>query len=862
MANVPPTNGLDSLKDSVANALGSALKGKTTVEPLPWQTSLVDSKFFKYITIKPERWDELYPYRILVIDTKKGNAIVGGSKGSKASVKKNTSNNSIVSFESLGSQWVFTLPISPQQLNITDQFAINTSATTRGIIEEHSGVRFKLINATGTMGVWPYRQSIVAPPGSPGILQSIFGGTIEAASNLLGQVNRVINVATSGHAASKPIKKRPETSGEGPTSTGYYQAMALQQFLEQYAEAKKDPKNAGWRLVFDIPKQNQSYVVTPMMFTWQQSATKPLEIMYQFQLKAWRRVDLKQSVPAVKPSIQTVKPGLLQRVLNTITEARKTMSAAVDLIGAVRSDVTAPLEVLRQTALFVKDLVGVAVAVADLPFQIQKDFASSIKESLNILSGSISTTSSNSSVRSSLSAIVDSSSKSEGLSLSAVSSGQLGNKASQAQSIDPANNVFSEPERNFELMNEVSLFSMNLNPAQQALVDEVIEEARTITVDDLKSFRAVIQDLALQLSNNFGAGDSFYSQIYNRPTPNTRIQPMTLDEYDILRTLYDTMQSYDLLTATTEIDDNQKQTNMEYVAGLADLAGIPFQLPSSKILVPVPFGLTIEGIATRYLGSPERWLEIATLNNLRAPYIDENGFKLPLLSNATGRQITVASTENLYVGQRVILASISQNMVARRILDIDRLSDVSFLITLDGEPNLDDFLLSDAAYLLAYLPGTVNSQQKIFIPSTIELPDDPNIVPPSSTSSDPLVGLSKVDWLLTDKGDVAVNSYGDFRLSAGITNLIQALKIKFGTVKGSMLTHTEFGFGAKAGIINADLNAQDLFDDINKMIIDDPRYQGLAFLEIEIDGPTMSINVGVNLAGQEGVLPLTFQVQA
>jgi hypothetical protein len=853
--------GLDSLTSAGMNTLNSALKGKTTVSPLPWETSAVNSKFFKYVTIKPERWDQLFPYRLLVIDTKKANAVVGGAAPAKVSVK-NGSNNSIVSFEAMGSQWIFTLPISPGQLNITDQFAINTTATSRGIIEEHSGVRFKLINAAGTMGVWPYRQSVVAPPGSPGILQSIFGGTLEAANTFIGQVNRVINTATSGHAASKPIKKRPETSTEGPTSTGYYHAMALQQFLEQYAEAKKDPENAGWRLVFDIPKQNQSFVCTPMQYTWQQNANKPMEIMYQFQLKAWRRVDLKQTVPAVKPAINRVSPGLLQRVLNTVTEARKTMSAAVDLIGAVRSDVTAPLEVLRQTALFVKDLVGVAVSIADLPFQIQKDFASAIKESLNILSGSIATASSNSSVRASLSAITESASKSEGLSHAAVASGQLGSGAAQAQSIDPANNVFNEPERNFDLMNEVSLFSVNLNPAQQSLVDEVIEETRSITVDDLKSFRAVIQDLSLQLSNNFGAGDSFFAQIYNKPTPNVRIQPMTLDEYDILKKLYDVMQSYDLLTATTELDDNQKKTNMEYVAGLADLAGIPFELPNSKILVPVPFGLTIEGIAARYLGDPQRWLEIATLNNLRAPYIDENGFKLPLLSNATGRQITVSTTENLYVGQRVVLASTTQSMTARRILDIDRLSDVSFLITLDGEPNLDSYLLSEAAYLLAYLPGTVNSQQKIYIPSNLEVPNDPNIVPPSSTLADPMVGLSKVDWLLTDTGDVAVNSYGDIRLAAGMTNIIQALKIKFGTVKGTVLTHPEFGFGAKAGIINADLNAQDLFDDINKMLLDDPRYQGLASLEIEIDGPIMSVNMGVNVAGLHGVFPVNFQVQA
>lgn len=855
---------VNQLKQDVGNVTDSLLKrfsgtatSTATQSGHPW-TDQKPSRFFPYITIQPSYWDKLFPYRLMVIDVTKGNQVVNGGTPAKVGIR--AAGNAIIEFTPLGRQWVFTLPITPQQLSITDQYAINTSATLRGILEEHSGVRFKLISASGTMGVWPYRTSLTNPPSSPTILQSIFGGVIESATNLASQVTRVINTATTNHPASKPVTKRPEDTDA--TSTGYYHALALQQFLEQYAEAKKNPTNAGWRLVFDIPKQNQSFVVTPMPFTWNQNVAKPLEVQYQFQLKAWRRVDLKQSISPVKPQIESISPGILQRILNTVTEARRVTSASTDLIGAVRSDVEKPLDVLRQTSLFVKDLAGVAVSAADLPFQIQKDYSSSIKNSLNIIKDSITGSSSDPSVRAALAAIVTSAALAEGLSLAAVSGGQLGKNASQAQSIDPANNVFNKPEKNFDLMDQVPVFSLNLNNNQQAKVDEVISDAREITVDDLKTFRATIQELALQLSNNFGAGSAFYSQVYGRSAPTVRIQPMTLDEFDIIRKLYEVMQSYDILTATTEIDDNNKQTNMDYVAGLADLAGIQFTVPTSKILVPVPFGLTMEAIAARYLGDPQRWLEIATLNNLRDPYIDENGFQLPLLSNATGRQITVSSTDNLYVGQRVVLASSTQGQTARRILGIDRLSDTSFLITLDGTPDLDNYLIVNKAYLQAYLPGTVNSQQKIYIPSDLPITQEGNIIPPSSTSGDPLVGLSKVDWLLTDSGDVAANSFGDFRLSAGMTNLIQALKIKIGTPKRSILMHPEFGLGLRAGVITSELDLQDIYDSINGMILEDPRFQGLDKLQIEINGPTLTISMGVQLAGQQGVFPLTFQLAA
>lgn len=857
--NLGVSDALQSIKD--ASGIVTAAQNKKQKNTLAWAGNY-PGVFFKPVDILPERWDGLFPYRLVVIDVTDGNKIVNGVIDSVSTkiVSTKSSGSAIINFTPNGFSWIYNLPISPQQLAIQDQYAIATSATLRGIVEEHSGARFKMITASGSMGVWPYRESVTHPPSSPGILASVFGGTLSGIGNVIGQVQSAVQAATSNHPANKPTTIHPNQSQAGETSTGYYFALTLQQFLEQYAEAKKLPTSAGWRLVFDIPKQNQSFIVTPMSFVWQQNANSPLEIKYSLQLKAWRRIDLALPANPAHPDAYTVSPGVLQRILTTISQARSVLAASLDLIGAVRSDVTRPLEVLRQTSLLVKDIAGVAVTAADLPFQIQKDYSSSIKSSLANFSDAIKTVSSDPAVRTALAAIVLSTAASEGLSLEAVRLGQLGKIATSNQSIDPSNNIFSKPEASFDLINSIPVSNMKLDSTKQRVVDDSIAAASTLTVDDLKTFRAVIQELALQLSNSFGAGATFYSQVYSRPAPRVRIQPMTLDEYEILTSLYDVMQAYDILTASTEIDDRKKQTNMDYVAGLADGASIAFGVPNSKVQVPVPFGLTMEAIAARYLKDPQRWLEIATLNNLRDPYIDENGFKYLLLSNATGRQITVGDSTNLYVGQRIVLQSSTQVPSARRILGLDRLSDTSFLLTLDGNPDLDNFILADATYLQAYLPGTVNSQQKIFIPSDIAVSQDKNIIIPSSVSSDPLAGLSKVDLLLTETGDVAVNSFGDFRFSAGMTNIIQALKIKVGTQKGTSLLYPEFGLGIKAGMMSSEADIGDIYSSIAQMISEDPRFQALESLQIELNGPTLTINMAVSLAGQKGVFPLTFQL--
>lgn len=860
----------------LAGVIGSSTGNTIPPQNLPWQAGPktqsgagkpVTSVFFSSIDIDGRRWDQLFPYRLLVIDVTKGNQIVNGSDPSKLkiAVTKGTS-SAIVDFTNFNNQWIFELPITPQQLNIQDVFAINTSATLRGILEEHNGVRFKMINATGTMGVWPRRTSVSNPPTTPSLVQSLFGGTIEALGTLQSQVQGVINTATTGHPANKPVTIRPDSSGVGPSqglvTTGYYNALKLQQFLEQYAEAKKDPANTGWRLVFDIPKQNQSLIVTPNVYTWQQNANKGMEISYSMQLKAWRRVDLNETPKTVPSNVQPISPGILQRILNTITTARSAASAALNLIGAVRSDVETPLTALRQTSLLVKNLAGVVISAADLPSQVQRDYQNAISNfftslSINNLAPNVS---SNSAVVSAIMAIQNAAALSEGLGTDAVSNGQLGNNAIQNQASNPAYNVFLQPEANYDLMDQVPVDSLNLSTVQQNQVNVITQAASQLTVNDLKQFRATIQQLALQLSNNFGSGDAYYSMVYGQPAPTVRLTPITLDDYDLLKAMYDVMQSYDILVATTQIDDDNNQSNMEYVAGLATTSGIQFNIPNSMVLAPVPFGLTIEAIAARYLGDPQRWLEIVTLNNLRDPYIDEDGFQIPLLSNANGRQIIIGNDQNLYLGQNVILQSPTQMPSPRSILGISQLSDTSFLITLDGLANLENFLLADEAYLQAYLPGTVNSQQKIFIPSDLPVPSDANILIPSVAAQDPLSGMSKVDWLLTDSGDLAVNNYGDFRYSYGITNIMQALKIKFGVVQGTWLTHSDFGLGIRPGTINSTIKIQDIYNSINQLIQKDPRFSSVSNLQISLNGPILSISVGVQISGQNGVFPITFQL--
>ena len=88
--------------------------------------------------------------------------------------------------------------------------------------------------------------------------------------------------------------------------------------------------------------------------------------------------------------------------------------------------------------------------------------------------------------------------------------------------------------------------------------------------------------------------------------------------------------------------------------------------------------------------------------------------------------------------------------------------------------------------MLGYLPGTINSQNQIYIPSDLPPQEDNESHEIPHLDNQFLTKISKVDWLLTDQYDIAINSMGDFRLSNAMTNLIQALKLKIRTKQGTL----------------------------------------------------------------------------
>lgn len=828
----------------------------------PWGTGVAGS-MFSPIEIDGRRWDQLFPYRLLVVRSV-STASDGGvyipisasGEDISESVEQISGDKFRLTVFAATNRWEYRLPITPQQFSTATLFAMDSMATLKGVSEVSAGVKFKMLSIAGSFGIWPGRPNLNVPPSPTSFTQSVFAGTLGAADQLGQQLSAVKNIISSGYTVKRPDPIETGKGMMGYAGTGYAQALLLDQFLEQYAELKKTKKGSQYRLALDIPKQNQAFLVTPAQFIYFQDSGSPNEYKFNLQLKAFRRIKIQQSfdVGGVSDPIPALSIDGLNRVLQSVSEARRALAGARNLVAAVRSDVNSVFNVLRETALFVKDFIGLGVTVADLPSNIISDSKRSIADAISTLQQAKSILDNTDEIKEQVAQINSINNNGQD---GFIVRGDTDQNLSNRILVSPAKGIFDNPEKNFSLFDQVPVDQVNFPIEARSAIDTELERVSQFTVSELKQKRQVIQDLAYQISDFLGTGDDTFARIYGKPAPKTRLQEITIDEYAILKTLYDTIQSFGILTSTDAANRNENAA-FEFVKAEATEAQIEFPNSQSKIRVPVPFGLTIEQIAQRYLNNQERWMEIAALNGLRSPYIDEQGFTRAFLSNGDGRQFNVASSENLYVGQKIYLSSNSQVRQKRTIISIEKVSDTNYLITVDGLDNLDTFTTSSNSVMKAYLPGTVNSQDQIFVPSALPVPDDLVTRPLPAAQDDVLTGLSKIDLLLTEDNDLAIDSVGDLKIAYGLTNLLQAIKMKFITQPGDLIRRPKYGAGVRHGVSNSDITAKGIYNAVSAMISQDPRFAGIQNLQVTLDGPRMDLNASVAVANGLGVYPISF----
>jgi hypothetical protein len=419
----------------------------------------------------------------------------------------------------------------------------------------------------------------------------------------------------------------------------------------------------------------------------------------------------------------------------------------------------------------------------------------------------------------------------------------------------------------------ISLIESNLISSEIQRVSSFNRNSFLKLKDQLTAGRDAIADI-------IGATDLTYNSIYGRSPLPALLSTSPLD----------IVSSSVFQTAIVAIDGIlANETNLSSAAAIDPFAfarinannpAIDIASYASGTLVKLNYNETLQALASRTMGSADKWPEIAIANGLKPPYIDEIGQKISLLSNGNGNQIVIAAigasgilnSERIYVNQLLFVQSNTYRQPDQRTIISIKEVPISgdLIIQLDGSSNLDQYKTSDNASILIFQKNTINSNFFVLIPSDNPLPPTLNKTTPwflrSSSQDERNAG---VDLLLGSGGDLILTPYGDIQLAYGIENAMQAVKILMSTVAGDLSRHPEYGIVNVVGQTNANPGViqQVLTESIARQILSDTRFSRLDHLTVEYlskdaVGPSAyKISLGVVLSGGgDTVIPISFGI--
>jgi hypothetical protein len=490
----------------------------------------------------------------------------------------------------------YYLDIPPQAISQKELFATQITATRRGVIVESEGVVFKDIIIAGTTGVFPGARDG-------------FGGS---------QAN--FADVTKPPARSTGVDPTTGLSKNSTVVSGYTEFLALRAFFLSYAEQKLVNKGNNI-LVFINEKDQQALVVEPLEFNMERNSKNPMQYNYRIVLKCIAVFDSLVTQAAGSGPDAT---GLFVNIVNVsrnavaaINQFRAALGATNQLVQSISQEIDKtfvnPLRLLGGAFSDVAEARNNVLAVPSVLRRNVNDAILSIQE--NRFTTNL-----------------------DGMASALVGSPILGSTNSLTSS-SVTNNTSAQGKVSGRGSVDFSTSNDLLDKAKaETYVTSTIRALDSSAIEALprsfvQSLRDTAQALADDIADAVNLGDADYDEIKNR-VPTIQANPLkvpTSNEYLLLGSTLKLISALDASLATNNLFLVDASDAFERDQAILQNK-VSLQAPNTVREVIIRQNDTLERIALRELGATSRWVELAVLNNLKYPYIDDtkaDGVKTP-----------------------------------------------------------------------------------------------------------------------------------------------------------------------------------------------------------------------------------------
>jgi hypothetical protein len=433
--------------------------------------------------------------------------------------------------------------------------------------------------------------------------------------------------------------------------------------------------------------------------------------------------------------------------------------------------------------------------------------------------------------------------------------------------------------RFYGVFDNVPVNSIETTNNEQEIVEAEVARVSRFNRNDFLAMREIFIESRDKRFDEIGLTDSDYNKAKNRASVPQQTSP-TIRDLVRLQQIQNAIKAIDFILANIFSLDTAFVDPFALARSNANNPEIDISDYSSGRLVRLNYGESLQDVARRYLGDPDKWIDVAIANGLKPPYIDEVGEKLFLISNGEGNKININPTDaagnlnidKLFINQIVLLQSDTESFPEQRnvvnIYEVPVSGEI--VLELDGKDDLERYKTIESAHIRIYKPNTVNSSFFVLIPSQEPQEDDRNERTPfflEGKREDEK--RAKVDIALSDSNDLIFTPNGDLSLSFGLANAVQAIKIKMSVKAGSLKRHPEFGLIDVVGNSNANVDQirAILSESINEQIALDQRFDAVERIDIrygvqegENGVAAYLIQLSVRMAGNEQTIPISFTV--